>query len=83
MKYCHSCDRNYSDTYIRKHYRSDNHLNKTFEFKYVEKHKNILVKDIDSVFLSCLKNICENLNFFSYAKLITENTKVVSNTIKM
>ena len=39
MKYCHSCDRNYSDTYIRKHYRSDNHLNKTFEFKYVEKHK--------------------------------------------
>ena len=64
MKYCHSCDRDYSDAYIRKHYRSDNHLKKTFEIKHIEKHKKILVKDIDSVFSDFYKKHKRKFNYF-------------------
>ena len=64
MKYCHSCDIDYSGTYIRKHYRSDKHLKKTFEIKHVERHKNILVKDIDSVFSDLFEKHKRKFKYF-------------------
>ena len=64
MKYCLSCDIDYSATYIRKHYRSDKHLMKTFEIKRIEGHKNILVKDIDSVFSDLFEKHKRKFKYF-------------------
>ena len=47
MKHCQNCNRDYSDKYFRKHCRSNNHLKKAFEIKYIYKSENILVKEID------------------------------------
>ena len=55
MTYCHSCDKDYSRKYIRKHYSSERHLKKTFDIKHIKRHEKILVKDIDSVYSDLFK----------------------------
>ena len=48
MKHCQNCNRDYSDKYFRKHSRSNKHLKKAFEVKYIYKTENILVNEIDN-----------------------------------
>ena len=48
MRYCHKCDRDYSDNYFGKHCRSNKHIKKAFEVKYIYKSENILVNEIDN-----------------------------------
>ena len=47
MKHCQNCNRDYSDKHFRKHSRSNKHLKKGFEVKYIYKSENILVNEID------------------------------------
>ena len=49
MRYCHNCNRNYSDKYFRKHCHSNIHLKKAFGVKYIYKKEYILVKEIDNI----------------------------------
>ena len=49
MRYCHNCNRNYSDKYFRKHCHSNIHLKKAFGVKCTYKKENILVKEIDNI----------------------------------
>ena len=49
MRYCHNCNRNYSDNYFRKHCHSNIHSKKAFGVKYIYKKENILVKEIDNI----------------------------------
>ena len=55
MKHCQNCNRDYSDKYFRKHSRSNKHLKKAYEVRYVYKSENILVIEIDD-FLSNIIN---------------------------
>ena len=47
MRHCQKCNRDYSDKYFRKHCRSNKHIKKAFEVKYIYKTENILVNEID------------------------------------
>ena len=55
MKHCQNCNRDYSDKYFRKHSRSNKHLKKAYEVRYVYKSENILVNEIHD-FLSNITN---------------------------
>ena len=48
MRHCQNCNRDYSDKYFRKDCRTNNHLEKAFEVKYIYKKENILVNEIDN-----------------------------------
>ena len=48
MRHCQDCNEIYSDKYFRKHCRSNMHLKKAFEVKYIYKTENILVIEIDN-----------------------------------
>ena len=48
MRHCQKCNRDYSDNYFRKHCRTNNHIKRTFEVKYICKKENILVNKIDN-----------------------------------
>ena len=48
MRHCQNCNRDYSDKYFRKHCRTNNHIKKTFEVKYLCKKENILFNEIDN-----------------------------------
>ena len=48
MRHCQNCNRDYSDEYFRKHCRTNNHLKKAFEVKYIYRKENILVNEIDN-----------------------------------
>ena len=47
MRHCQYCSRDYSDKCFRKHSRSNKHLEKAFEVKYIYKTENILVNEND------------------------------------
>ena len=47
MRHCLNCDRDYSDNYFSKHCRSNKHIKKAFEVKYIYKKENILVNEVD------------------------------------
>ena len=47
MRHCLICDKEYSDNYFRKHYRTNKHTKKAFGVKYIYKKENILVKKVD------------------------------------
>ena len=72
MRHCLNCDRDYSDTYFREHYRTNKHIKKAFGVKYIYKKENILVNEVDDTlsniinknkrkFHSCLI-VCKNIN---------------------
>ena len=48
MRFCLNCNRDYSDKYFRKNCRTNNHIKRTFEVKYICKKENILVNEIDN-----------------------------------
>ena len=48
MRQCQNCNRDYSDKYFRKHCRTNIHIKRTFEVKYICKKENILVNEIDN-----------------------------------
>ena len=48
MRHCLNCNRDYSDKYFRKHSRSNKHIKKAFQVKYICKKENILVNEIDN-----------------------------------
>ena len=48
MRHCQDCNRSYSDKYFRKHCRSNKHLNKAYEYKYIYKTENVYVNEIDN-----------------------------------
>ena len=64
MKYCQSCDREYSDAFINKHYSSDKHLKKTFEIKNTHKLKNIPVNDIDIIRFNLFEEYKQKFIYF-------------------
>ena len=77
MKYCHSCDMYYPDTYIKKHYLTNKHLNKVFEIKHIEKHENIFVKDIESGFCDLFNKHKRKFNYYlSRPKPMLETTLI-------
>ena len=45
MRYCNDCDKDYSDSYIDKHLKTNKHLKNSFPIKYTYQVKNILIKD--------------------------------------
>ena len=49
MRHCLSCDRDFSDNYFRKHYRTKKHIKKAFAVKYIYKKENILVEIDDTL----------------------------------
>ena len=48
MRHCQNCNRDYSNKYFTKHCRTNNHIKKAFEFKYIYKSENILVYEVDN-----------------------------------
>ena len=48
MRHCQNCNRGHSDKYFRKHCRTNNHIKRTFDVKYICKKENILVNEIDN-----------------------------------
>ena len=48
MRQCLNCNRDYSDKFFRKHCRSNKHMKKAFEVKYIYKKENILVNEVDN-----------------------------------
>ena len=55
MRHCLNCDREYSDNYFRKHYRTNKYIKKAFGVKYIYKKENILVNEVDDT-LSNISN---------------------------
>ena len=48
MRLCQNCNRDYSDKCYRKHCRTNNHIKRTFEVKYICKKEDIFVNEIDN-----------------------------------
>ena len=48
MRHCQNCNREYSDDYFTKHWRTNNHLKKAFGVKYIYKKENIFVNEINN-----------------------------------
>ena len=40
MRHCQNCNRDFSDKHSRKHRRTDKHIKRTFEVKYIYKKKH-------------------------------------------
>ena len=82
MRHCQNCNRNYSDKYFRKHCRTNIHIRRTFEDKYICKKENILVDEIDNTLSDIIEEhkrkfhsfliVCEinNKKFFGYPKRV-------------
>ena len=73
MRHCQNCDRDYSDKYFRKHCRSNKHLKKAFEVKYIYKSKNILVNEIDNTLSNLINK--HKRNFHSFLIVCKVNNK--------
>ena len=75
MRHCQNCNRDYSDNYFRKHCRTNNHLKKSFEIKYIYKSENILVNEVDNT----LSNIIEKhrRKFHSFLVVCKINNKKI------
>ena len=55
MRHCQNCNKDYTDKYFNKHCRSNIHLKKAFEVKYIYKKENILVGKIDKILSSIIE----------------------------
>ena len=65
MRHCQNCNREYSDKYFRKHCRTNNHIKRTFEVKYICKKENILVNEIDNTFSDIIEEHKRKFHSFS------------------
>ena len=81
MKYCLNCNRVYSDKYFRKHCRTNNHIKRTFEVKYICKKENILVNEIDNTLSDIIEEHKRKFHSFFqfYVTLITKKSWVILN----
>ena len=75
MRYCQNCNGDYSDNYFRKHCRSNNHLKKAFEVKYIYKTENILVNEIDNTLSNIVKK--HKRKFHSFLIVCKINNKKI------
>ena len=75
MRHCQNCNREYSDNYFRKHCRTNNHIKKAFEVKYIYKSANILVNEVDNT----LSNIIykHKRKFHSFLNVCKINNKKI------
>ena len=64
MRHCQNCNRDYSDKYFRKHCRTNNHIKRTFEVKYICKKENILVNEIDNTLSDIIEEHKRKLHSF-------------------
>ena len=55
MRHCQDCNKIYTDKYFNKHRRSNIHLKKAFEVKYIYKKENIIVGEIDNILSSIIE----------------------------
>ena len=55
MRHCQNCNKDYTDKYFNKHCRSNIHLKKAFEVKYIYKKENIFVSEIDNILSSIIE----------------------------
>ena len=76
MRHCHNCNRDYSDKYIRKHCRTNNHLKKVFGVKYIYKKENILVNDIDNALYEIIEEYKRKFHS-SYIVCKINNKKII------
>ena len=77
MRHCQDCNRNYSDKYIVKHCRSNKHLNKAFELKFIYKTENILVNEIDKTLSDIVEKHQKKIHSFYIVSKIN-NKKIIS-----
>ena len=76
MRYCRDCNKNYSDIYFAKHCRSDIHLKKAFEVKYIYIKENIIVCEIDNILSSIIKKHKRKFHSF-YIVCRINNKKII------
>ena len=80
MRHCQNCNRDYSDKYFRKHCRTNNHIKRTFEVKYICEKENILVNEIDNTLSDIIEEHKRNFRSFQiYVKLLTKKPSVILN----
>ena len=80
MRHCQNCNRDYSDKYFRKHCRSNIHIKKAFEVKYIYKSENILVNEIDNTLSNIInKHKRKFHSFLIISKIITKKSSVIPN----
>ena len=75
MRHCQNCNRNYSDKYFRKHCRTNNHIKRAFEVKYICKKENILVNEIDNTLSDIIKE--HKRKFHSFLIVCKINNKKI------
>ena len=75
MRHCQNCNRDYSDNYFRKHFRSNKYIKKAFEYKYIYKKENILVNEIDNTLFKIIKK--HNQKFHSFLIVCKINNKKI------
>ena len=85
MRHCQDCNKTYSDKYFNKHCRSNIHLKKAFEVKYIYKKENIFFGEIDNILSSIIEKhkrkfltfhiVCRNNNkkYIGYPKRVLSN----------
>ena len=77
MRHCQDCNKNYSDIYFAKHRRSDIHLKKAFEVKYIYKKENKFVNEIDNTLSNISnKHKCKFHSFYIVCR-IKNNKKII------
>ena len=75
MRHCKNCNKDYSDKYFRKHCRSNKHLKKAYEVKYIYKTENILVAEIDNTLSNIVKE--HKRKFHSFLIVCKINNKKI------
>ena len=76
MRHCQDCDKNYSVKYYTRHFRSNIHLKKAFEVRYVYKEENIFVDEIDNVLSNIIKKHKRKFHTF-YILCRINNKKII------
>ena len=76
MRHCQNCNREYSDKYFRKHCRTNSHLKKAFEVKYIYKKENIPVNAIDAALSNIINKHKRKFHSFLFVCKIN-NKKII------
>ena len=80
MRHCQNCNREYSDNYFRKHCRTNIHIKRTFEVKYICKKENILVNKIDNTLSDKIEEHKRKFHSFLFVcKINNKKSSVILN----
>ena len=82
MKYCQFCNKNYSDKYLRNHYRSNKHLYNAFGVKYTYKAERIVVNEIDNTLSNIVKKHRRKYHSFYIVSKIN-NKKIIGYPLRI